>query len=182
MLTSDDDESVNAGTHERFPPAWMATEAKSWCLSTGHLEALAEKGRRFIGDTDDFVGCLPIEFEIELRSRPAITPVGEMLEFAAPHWPLRKRRSFDGDAHARRLAWYTALLSNGFGVSDDTARDEALAALVLAREYENRVTLGDQLAAIHRLVGGERETPRPRIDDLRFDRIRHDCPRSKHQP
>jgi hypothetical protein len=51
-----------------------------------------------------------------------------------------------------------------------------LAALFLAREYENRVTFGDPLAAIHRLVGGERERPCPRIDNLCFDRICHDCP------
>jgi hypothetical protein len=38
---------------------------------------------------NDFIGCLPAEFEIELCPRPGVIPVGEMLEFAASHWPLR---------------------------------------------------------------------------------------------
>src|ERR1700690_3968555 len=100
-----------------------------------------------------------------------------MLELAASHWPLRELRSFDGDVHARRLACDTALLSDRFGVCDPAARDESLAALSLAREHENCVTFGDQLAAIHRFVGGERERACPRINNLRFDRIYHDCPR-----
>ena len=124
------------------------------------LEALAEERRCSIGDTDDFVSCLPIEFEIELSPRPAVIPVGEMLELAASHWPLRGLRSFDSDAHARRLACDAALLSDRFGVSDNAARDEALAALSLPREHENRVTFGDQLAAIHRLVRDECERDR----------------------
>src|SRR5712672_3502773 len=72
-----------------------------------------------------------------------------MLELATSHWPLRDRHSLDRDVHARRLSCYVGLLRNGFGVSDDTAGDETLATLLLAREYENRVTFGDLLAAIH---------------------------------
>src|ERR1700688_2554352 len=147
-----------------------------------NLEALAEERRRFIRDTGDLVGCLPIKFEIEFGSRPAVIPVGEMIELAASQWPLRKRRSSDGDAHARRLARDAADLCDCFGMGDDTARDEALAALVLACEHENRVTFGDQLAAIHRLVRDECERPRPPIDNLSFDRERHDCPRSRYEP
>ncbi len=60
-------------------------EVKKMPSGPGRLEALAEERRCFIGDTDDFVGCLPIEFEIELCPRPAVIPVGEMLEFAASH-------------------------------------------------------------------------------------------------
>jgi len=151
----------------------MARDGPRRTLS-GVLEALIEERRRSIGDADDFVGCLPIEFEIELSPRPAVVPVGEMLELAASHWPLGERRSFDSDAHARRLAGYAAFLPNGCGSSDNAARDEALPTLVLAREDENRITFGDQLAVIHCLVGGERERPGPRLDNLRFDRIRHD--------
>ncbi len=96
---------------------------------------------------------------VQMRSEPdlvgirntcpclAVIPLGEMLELAASHWPLRERRSFDSDAHARRLACCAALLRDGFGMSDNTARDEPLAALSLAREHENRVALGDHLAA-----------------------------------
>src|SRR5271167_2525713 len=97
-----------------------------------------------------------------------------MLELAASHGPLREFRSFDSDTHARRLPCDAALLSDRFGVSDNAARDEALAALSLARENENYVPCGDQFAAIHRLVSGKRDRPCPRIDNLRFDRIHHD--------
>ena len=146
------------------------------------LEALAEERRRSIGDTNDLVSGLPIEFEMELSARPVVIPVRDMLELAASHWPLRDPRSLDSDAHARRLACYAALLRNGFGVSDNTARNEAFAAAVLAREYENRIAFGDELAAVHRFLSGERERPRARIGNLCFDRIRHDCPRSRHEP
>jgi hypothetical protein len=53
------------------------------------LETLRKERRGSIRDTDDLVGCLPIEFKVELSSRLAVIPVGEMLELAAPHWPLR---------------------------------------------------------------------------------------------
>jgi hypothetical protein len=94
---------------------------------------------------------LPIEFIIEFSPRLAVIPIGEMFELPATHWPLRDGRSLEYDAHTRRLACYSAFLANGFGVSDDSARDEPLASLVLAREYKNRVAFVDQLAAIHRL-------------------------------
>src|ERR1700677_1102285 len=149
-------------------------------MGDGSLEALAEERRRLSRDADNLIGCLPIEFEIELSPGPTVFPVGEMLELAAPQWPLRKRRSSDRDAHSRRLARDAPLLCDCLGVSDDTACNEALAAFVLTREHENRVTFGNQLAAIHRLVRGERERPRPRIDDLRLDREHHDGPRSGH--
>src|ERR1700730_248093 len=147
-----------------------------------NLEALAEERRRIIRDADDLICCLPIKFEIEFSPRPTVIPVGEMVELAASQWSLRKRRSSDRDAHSRRLARDAPLLCDWFGVRDDTARNEALAALLLTREHKNRVTFGNQLAAIHRLVRGERERPRPRIDNLRFDREHHDGPRSRHDP
>jgi hypothetical protein len=90
-----------------------------------NLEALAEERRRLIRDADNLIGCLPIKFEIEFSPRPTVIPVGEMLELAAPEWSLRKHRSSDGDAHSRRLARDAPLLCDCFGVSDDTARDEA---------------------------------------------------------
>jgi hypothetical protein len=89
-------------------------------------------------------GCLPIKLEIEFGPRATIIPVGEMLDLAAPQWSLRKRRSSDRDAHSR-LARDVPLLCDCFSVSDDTASNEALAALVLTREQEIRVTLGISL-------------------------------------
>jgi hypothetical protein len=111
------------------------------------LEALIEERRGCVGNPDDFVGCLPIEFEIEFSPGLPIIPIGEMFELSASHWPLRQCSSSDSHAHARRLARYAAFLPNGVGVSDDTASDESLAALILAREYENRVAFSNQLAA-----------------------------------
>src|SRR5580692_3770648 len=143
--------------------------------TNGALEALAEKRRCCSGDADDFVGCLPIEFEIELSPRAAVIPIGESLQLATPHGALRQRSSFDGNAHARRLTSDAALLPYGVRASDHTARNEALAALVLAREYESRIACGDLLAAIHRLLGDECESPCPRIHNFCFDRIRHHC-------
>ena len=40
------------------------------------LEESIEKRRRCIRDAADLVGCLTIEFEIELWFRPAVVPVG----------------------------------------------------------------------------------------------------------
>ena len=96
-----------------------------------------------------------------------------MLEFASPQRPLRERDPSDGDAHTRCLPSDAAFSRYRFGASDDTLRDEAVAALVLAREHEYRVTLGDEFTAVHRLLCGKRERPRPRIADLSFDRERH---------
>src|SRR5277367_5864825 len=138
------------------------------------LEAFSEERRCSIGDTDNLVSGLPIEFEVEFSPRPAVIPVRKLLELAASHGPLREPRSLDRDAHARCLACDAALLRNGFGVSDNAARNEALTTFILALEHESRVTCGDQLAAIHRLVGRERECPCPPIDDRCFNRIRHD--------
>src|ERR1700691_2942908 len=67
------------------------------------LKIFAEERCRFIRDADDLVRCLPIKLEIELRSRLAVLPMGEMLELVAPQWPPRKRSAFDGNGHARRL-------------------------------------------------------------------------------
>src|SRR6266853_427298 len=103
-----------------------------------------------------FLRCLAIEFEIELSPGLAVIPVGQMFELAPPQRPLRERGASDGEAHTRRLPGDAALLRDRFGGSDNAARDEALPALVLAREHENRVAFGDMLAAIHRLLCGER--------------------------
>ena len=136
------------------------------------LEKFVKERRRFIRDADDLVRCLTIEFEIELGLRLAVVPVGEMFELAPPHRPLRERGASDGEAHTRCLPGDPALLRDRFGGSDDAARDEALPALVLAREHENRVAFGDMLTAIHRLLRGERERLRPRIANLGFYRER----------
>src|SRR6266852_9611649 len=146
--------------------------ASSWSA----LEEFAEERRRFIRDADDFVRCLMIEFEIELGPGLAVIPVGEKFELAPPQRPLRERGASDGEAHTRRLPGDAALLRDCFGGSDNAARDEALPALVLAREHENRVAFGDVLTAIHRLLRGERKRLRPRIANLGFDRERHASP------
>jgi hypothetical protein len=137
------------------------------------LEEFVEERRRFIRDADDLVSCLTIEFEIELGSGLAVIPVGELFELAPPQRPLRERGASDGEAHTRCLPGDTALLRDRFGGSDNAARDEALPALVLAREHENLVAFGDMLSTIHRLLRRERERLRPRIANLGFDRERH---------
>jgi hypothetical protein len=137
------------------------------------LEEFAEERRRFIREADDLVRYLTIEFEIELGPGLAVIPVGEMFELAPPQRPLRERGASDGEAHTRCLPGDASLLRDRFGGSDNAASDEALPALVLAREHENRVAFGDILTAIHRLLRGERERLCPRIANLGFDRERH---------
>src|SRR4029450_10752634 len=134
------------------------------------LKESAEERRRFTRDADDFVRCLTIEFEIELGFGSTVVPVGKKFEFASPQPPLCERGAFDGDAHTRRLPGDPAFPCNRFGRGDDAARDETRAAFVLAREDENRISFGDVLATIHRLVRAERERLRPRITNLGFDR------------
>jgi hypothetical protein len=140
------------------------------------LEEFTEERRRFLRDADDLVRCLTIEFEIELGRGLAVIPVGEMFELAPPQRPLRERGASDGEADTRCLPGDAALLRDRFGRSDHAARDEALPALVLAREDKDRVAFGDMLTAVHRLLRGECERPRPRIANLGFDRERHASP------
>jgi len=87
-----------------------------------------------------------------LGSGLAVVPVGEMFELAPPKPPLCERGALDGDAHTRGLPDDAGLLRDRLSGHDDAAGDEALPALVLAREHENRVSSSDMLAAIHRLL------------------------------
>src|SRR5215813_4261667 len=84
----------------------------------------AEVRRRLIRKADDLVGCLAIELEVEFALGSAVVPVGERFELAPPQAPLGARGAPDGDAHARRVPSDPALLGDGFGRDDDTARDE----------------------------------------------------------
>ena len=140
------------------------------------LEVFTEERRRFIRYADNLVRCLTIQFEIELGLGLVVIPVTEMFEFAPPQPPLRERGASDVKAHTRCLSGDAGLLRDRFGGSNKAARDETLPALVLARKHENRVTFGDMLTAIHRLLRGERERRCSRIADLGFDRKRHTTP------
>jgi hypothetical protein len=137
------------------------------------LKEPAEERRRFIRDADNLVGCLTIEFEIELGLRSTIVPVGKKFEFAPPQAPLCQRGASDGDAHARRLPGDLAFFCDRFGRGDDAARDETWPTFVLARKDEDRIAFGDVLATIHRLLRAERERLRPRVANLGFDRENH---------
>ena len=140
------------------------------------LEEFVEKRRRFIRDADDLVRGLTVEFEIELGPGSAVIPVGEMFEITPPQRALRERGASDGEADTRCLLGEAVLLRDRFDGSDNTACNEALSALALARENENGVAFGDMLTAIHRLLRGQRERLRSWIDNLGFDRERHAFP------
>src|SRR2546423_9185210 len=133
----------------------------------------AKERRRFIRDADDLVCCLTVEFEIELGLGSTVVPVGKRFELAPPQAPLRQRGASDGDAHARRLPGDPAFFCDRFGRGDNAVRDETWPAFVLAREDEDRITFGDVLATIHRLLRAERERRCPRIANLGFDREHH---------
>jgi hypothetical protein len=137
------------------------------------LEEFVEECLRFIRDADDLVRCLTIEFEIELGSGLAVIPGTELFEIVPSQRALRERGASDGEADTRCLPGDAVLLRDRFGGSDNAPRDEPLPAFVLAREHENRVTFGDMLTAIHRLLRGQRERLRPWIANLGFNRERH---------
>ena len=148
-------------------------------IDTSSQPALEEPGEeccRFIRNADDLVGCLTIEFEIELGGGLAVIPVGEKFEFAPPQRPRRKRGAFDGNAHTRRLPGDAVLLCDRFGAGDNAARDKAFPTLVLAREHENQVAFADVLTAIHRLLRGEHERLGLRIANLGLGRESHASP------
>src|SRR5262245_3090907 len=96
-----------------------------------------------------------------------------MFKLTPPERPFRERGASDADAHTRRLPCDPGLARNRLRGGDDAAGDQALSAGIFAREHEDGVTGGDLLAAIHRLVRGEGEGPRPRLTNLGFDRERH---------
>jgi hypothetical protein len=54
------------------------------------LKEAAEERRSFIRDADNFVRCLTIEFEIELRLGSTVVPVGKKFELAPSHAPTLK--------------------------------------------------------------------------------------------
>ena len=121
-------------------------------------------------DADDLVGRLPVEFEIDLGFRLAIVPRGVMSNLAPSQRPLRQRGALDGDAHTRRLPRNARFPGDGFGGGNNSSRNEAAPALILAREHIDGVAFRDVLAAIHRLLRGEHKRARPRIAKLDFDR------------
>jgi hypothetical protein len=137
------------------------------------LEEFVEERHRFIRDADDLVRCLTVEFKIELCPGLAVIPVGEMFEITPSQQALRERGPSDGEADTRCLPGEAVLLRDRFGKSDNAACNEALSAFVLTRENENGVAFGDVLAAIHRLLGSQRERLRSWIANIGFDRERH---------
>src|SRR5215472_9597789 len=114
-----------------------------------------EECRCFIGNTDDLVRCLTVEFKIKLSLGSAVVPIAKALELAPPERPLRESATFNCDAHARRLPGYP-LLWDRFRGSDDGAGDETRSAFVFTGEDEDRIAFHDALAAIHRLLRVER--------------------------
>src|SRR5205823_10626561 len=87
--------------------------------------------------------------------------------------PLRERGASHSDAHARRLPRDARFLWDRLCRRDDAAGDETWPAFVLAREDENRVARGDELAIIHRLLRAEGKRLRSRIANLSFDHEHH---------
>src|SRR5205823_7023976 len=110
------------------------------------------------------------EFEIQLGLGSAVVPVGKKFKLAPSQLPLRERGASDGDANARRLPGDPTFLCDRFRRGNDTARDETLAAFVLAREDKDRIAFGNAFATIHRLLRGERERLRSWLANLGFDR------------
>src|SRR5256886_13011415 len=137
------------------------------------LKESAEERRCFVRDADNLVRRLTIEFEIELSLGSTVVPVGKRFVLAPTEALFRERGAPNGDAHARRLPGDPAFFCDRFGRGDHAARDETWPAFVLARDDEDRIAFDDVLATIHRLLRAERESLRPRIANLGFDREEH---------
>src|SRR5581483_1355345 len=67
----------------------------------------AKKNGCFIRDTNNFVRCLAIKFEVELRLRAAVVPIGKAFKLAPPQAPLHARSAPDRDAYPRSLPGYS---------------------------------------------------------------------------
>ena len=151
---------------------------QSWLIVSAirRLKESAQECCCFIRDAHDFVRCLAIEFKIEFGFGSIVVPVAKTFQLAAPEAPLGERSASNSDADPRRLPGDPAFLRHRFGRSDDAARNETRTAFVLAREDEDYIATGDVLPTVHRLLSGERERSRQRIDNRGFDRERHFCP------
>src|SRR5215468_12361402 len=134
-----------------------------------HSKVATEECARFIRDAGDLVRGLTIELEVELGFGSTVVPFGKELELAPPKAPFCECGTSDNDTHPRRLPGDPPLPCHRFGRGDDAARHQTRPALVLAREDEDGVALGDVLAAIHRLLRVERERLRSWVADGGFD-------------
>ncbi len=140
------------------------------------LKEPAQECGGFIRDAHDFVRCLAIEFEIEFGFGAIVIPIAKTFQLTAPQALPRERSPSNGDADPRCLPGDPAFLRDRFGRSDDAARNETWPAFVFAREDKDYVARRDVLPTVHRLLSGERERSRPRIDNRGFDPERHFCP------
>jgi len=140
------------------------------------LKESAQECCRFIRDTNDFVRCLAIEFEIEFGFGAVVVPVAKTFQLAAPEAPFGEGSAPNSDADPRRLPGDSAFLRDRPSRSDDAARNETWPAFVFAREDKDYIARRDVLPTVHRLLSGERERSRPRIDNRGFDCERHFCP------
>jgi hypothetical protein len=82
------------------------------------LKETVEERRRCVGDADDLVRGLTVEFEVELRLGSAVIPVGEWFEFAPSLRPLCECGASDDDADTRGLPGDAALPGDRLGGRD----------------------------------------------------------------
>src|SRR5690348_18383130 len=121
---------------------------------------LLEECGRDVGEPDDLVRGLSVEFEVELGFRTTVIPGRERLQLRTPERVSGEVAAFDLDARARCLPLEILARRDRLRGRDDAARDEAAAAFVLAGEEKDHIADGDALAAVHRLLAGK--TPRRR--------------------
>src|SRR6516162_8778114 len=103
-----------------------AQRRRSWRV-VSEIRRLKKSGQeccRFIRDADDFVRCLPIEFEIEFGFGTIVVPIAKTLQLASAEAPLYERGARDTDAHARRLTRDPAFFRNRLCRSNDAARNK----------------------------------------------------------
>jgi len=134
----------------------------------GSKEVTEEHGR-IIGEADDFVGGLAIEFEIELGFGAAVVPLVEGFELGSTEGASGQGGAFDGDGDARGLAEEAGFLWDWCGGGDEGFCDESLAAFVFAGEDVDGVAAGDAFAAVHCFLRFEGEGSGFGVGDFGFD-------------
>jgi hypothetical protein len=122
-----------------------------------------------LGDAHDLVRGLTVELEIELGLGSAVVPAREAFELGASQRHLRDDSPSDGML-MRGVCGSMPRFFATAGAEVTTPRAaRPRAASVLAREDVARISRCDVLAALHRLLRGERERGRSRIADLRLE-------------
>ena len=93
-----------------------AMRVRFWSIYDAQAsEKAVEKCRRAIRNSNDLVGCLAVELEVEFRTGLTIFPVGQMLDVPPAQRPHGKGIAPNHNADTRRLPDDAARPGDGLG-------------------------------------------------------------------